>query len=460
MSSAGTATSGSSATPMPGLINSAPGSSTTTPGATPAGNSGPGAPVTSYNPNQAAVANATSTPTTIPTNGTVQSQLQNIIASGSPLMEQAETNAKNVMNQRGLINSSQAITAGDNSVIAAATPIAQQDAATYATAAEQTAQAANAASLQNSSLGTQTSQFNAGQGNAALSQAATASNTAAVTAQQIAGQTTIQGMQDTVNQSIAQLQANTSLSTAQLSAATQQIVANIQANTSITNQQAQDLSQQVITQMNNTAALANIQANGQVSAQLATINNANSQLMQSDQAAQSFYSQSLVNLSNIINNTNLSDAQKTQALQDGVQELNDGLAAISQISGTPGVQSTLNFSDGTVDPSTGEITGPNVASAAPATVAASTPAPAPVPSPVPSVSDVGASNPAFTPVATTTPSQAASASYISTSQGSVAIDPTTGLTLAGYVGGEGGIYVPAGLSAAGAQALVKNQSMH
>lgn len=357
MSSAGVSGSptGVTATPSPGLINAAPGSTTATPGETPAGNSGPGAPVTSYNAAQATNTNAQANAYSVPTNATVASQLQGIISSGSPLMQQAETNAKNQMAQRGLINSSQAITAADNSVISAAEPIAAADAATYAQAATNTTNAQNTASLQNSQQANATSQFNAGQTNASLSQAAQASNTVANTAQTIAGQKSIADATNAVNTAIAQLQSNTSLTSEQMQTQSAQIIAQIQANTSLTNQQQQDLTNQVIAQMNNTEALQAIQAQGSVNEQIAQIQGQYGQLTASDSAAQQFYTQGLANLANIVNNNNLSDAEKTQALEDGVQELNDGLATISQIAGTPGVQSTLTFNDGATNTNTGAL---------------------------------------------------------------------------------------------------------
>lgn len=341
--------------PGTGLINSAPGSTSTSTTPVGTGNSGPSANVTSYNPAQASASDANAVATKVPTNATVSSQLNDIISSGSPLMRQAQTNAQNQMQQRGLINSSTAITAGQSAVLAAATPIAEQDAATYATAAQQTAAAKNAAALQNSSLQTSTSQYDAGQTNAAASQAASAANTVAQTAQSITGQTNIQDATNAVNTAIAQLQSNTTLTADQLSAATQQIVASIQSNTSLTNQQQQDLTSTAVAQLNNAASLQQITAQGSVNTQIAQLNDQYAQLTQTDQAAQSFYSQGLVNLANIAGNTNMSDAQKTQALQDGVQELNDGLAAISAIAGTPEVQSNLNFAAANTDSTTGAL---------------------------------------------------------------------------------------------------------
>jgi hypothetical protein len=72
-------------------------------------------PVTG-SPATATAAAATPKPFKVTPDQTVSGQIKNIIASGSPLMQQAETNAKNLMNQRGLINSSQAITAGQSAL--------------------------------------------------------------------------------------------------------------------------------------------------------------------------------------------------------------------------------------------------------------------------------------------------------------------------------------------------------
>lgn len=355
-----------SAAPPVGLINAAPGSTTTTPGAPPTGAPAAGAPVTSYNPAQATALTAQTTPVTVTPEQTAASQLEDIIASGSPLMQQAEANAKNQMNARGLINSSIGIGAGQSAVIAAATPIAQQDAQTYATAAQQTAAAKNTAGLQDASLGTQTSQYNTGQTNASLSQAATASNTVAVTAQQIQGSKDIQELQGNVQKAIADLQANTTLSVQDKQSATQQAlqaaqgsvqtqIAKIQSDTSLSIEQQQTQSQQLIAQWNNTNGqivqgmvnagnLANIQANGAINTQITKITNDNRLLLQSSQGASQIYSQSLANLSNILTSTNLSPDQKTTALNDQVQQLNDSLAIMAQIAGSPDVQSTLTFS--------------------------------------------------------------------------------------------------------------------
>lgn len=69
-------------------------------------------------------------------NETVRSQLQQIIADDSPLMQQARTRALQTANSRGLLNSSMAMTAADSAMYDEAMPIATQDASTYARAGE------------------------------------------------------------------------------------------------------------------------------------------------------------------------------------------------------------------------------------------------------------------------------------------------------------------------------------
>lgn len=349
MSSAGQIPQDATQAPPPvGLINTAPGSTTTTPGTPPAGAPPSGAPVTGYNPASATATNANSTgynanAFTVTPDQTVAGQIKNIIASGSPLMQQAEANAKSQMNSRGLINSSQAITAGQSALYTAATPIATADAATNAAAATNTTQAknteaaaeaaaANTAGLQNSQLGTQTSQFNAGQTNASLSLSATASNAVAQQAQTIAGSKDIASLQANTQTAIAAIQADTTLSVADKQAASSQIIA-----------QANNQNQVLLQQMSNASSMANIQANGTINTQIQKLTDDNKTLLQTSTSAAQVYSQALANLSAITTNNNLSESQKVTALNDGVQQLNDALSVLSQIAQMPELQSALTF---------------------------------------------------------------------------------------------------------------------
>lgn len=236
----------------PGLIDTAPGLASTTTGATPPGNTGPGAPVTGYVPAQAAATQATSTSYTPeayvpPESAKVATQLKGIIASGSPLMQEARANARLAMNARGIINSTAAIGAGEKAVIDSALPIATSDAATEATAAQNTttaknaalsfgATASNTAELANANLGTSTSSFNAGQANAAFSSAAQASNAVAQIAQQIRGSKDITEIQTAMQNTIANLQASTSLTLQDKQSALGELVAHIQADTTLSAQ--------------------------------------------------------------------------------------------------------------------------------------------------------------------------------------------------------------------------------
>lgn len=85
-------------------------------------------------------------------NETVRSQLQQIIADDSPLMQQARARAMQQSNARGLLNTSMAATAGESALYDAAMPIATQDAATYARAGEFNAGQANTFSRDNNAF--------------------------------------------------------------------------------------------------------------------------------------------------------------------------------------------------------------------------------------------------------------------------------------------------------------------
>lgn len=99
-----------------------------------------GAPQLGYNLSQV------SGPTqwNVDNNQLVASQLEKIIASDSPLMQQARAQALQQMNARGTLNSSMAETAAQSAVIAAADKVAQADAGTYGKAAQYNADATNA----------------------------------------------------------------------------------------------------------------------------------------------------------------------------------------------------------------------------------------------------------------------------------------------------------------------------
>lgn len=86
---------------------------------------------------------------------TVEGRIKGLTSADSPLMQQAAAKATGQMNAKGLLNSSIAVGAGQDAVMSAALPIAQQDATTYANAA-----AANAGYGQQIGLAEQQQSFN------------------------------------------------------------------------------------------------------------------------------------------------------------------------------------------------------------------------------------------------------------------------------------------------------------
>lgn len=121
---------------------------------------------------------------------TVEGRMRGILEDpNSPLMQQAKTRAAQEANGRGLLNTTMAMTAGEDAMIRAALPIAQQDASTYANSAQTNAgasnnskafgaSASNASSNLNAQLGTQSNLTNSGETNKAYASTANAANAA------------------------------------------------------------------------------------------------------------------------------------------------------------------------------------------------------------------------------------------------------------------------------------------
>lgn len=144
---------------------------------------------TSYMASQPKTATTTA-PTITPTewkpgeDATVAGQLNKITAAGSPLIDQAQTAAKQEANKRGMLNTSMAITAGQDAAYRAALPIAQQDANTFAQAGQFNAGAVNSAATNNASMLASANQFNA----TAANNATTQQNAAGIQSAQLAQQ--------------------------------------------------------------------------------------------------------------------------------------------------------------------------------------------------------------------------------------------------------------------------------
>lgn len=225
------------ATPTTGMINTAP-----VTGAIPASGAAvtsPSAPAMAYTPAAATAVNATGTGYTpnafaVTPEQTASGQIKSLIDENSPLMQQAQTRAAQKMNERGLLNSSQAIGAGQAALYEAATPIATANAAAYNNAmtntvnaqnreAEFRANAANTAATQNAQLGTNTNQFNAAAVNLAGGQTA-----------EINSRADLAALQGNTSVSIADKQAATQKYLSDTDNASKAALAAIQANTTLT----------------------------------------------------------------------------------------------------------------------------------------------------------------------------------------------------------------------------------
>lgn len=125
------------------------------PAATPVPTAAPVLPIKptagSYTPAQV----GTPTAWNVTGNQTVANQLQGLMDPNNPLMQQARTQGLELANERGLMNSSIGESAAMNAEYAAAMPVAQADAATYAKAAGYNADQQNQAAMFNANAANQ-----------------------------------------------------------------------------------------------------------------------------------------------------------------------------------------------------------------------------------------------------------------------------------------------------------------
>ncbi len=260
-------------------------------------------------------------------NQTVQGQVKAIIDENSPLMQQAETRSLQKANQRGLMNSSIAVGAGQSALYDAAAPIAAADAATYARAGEFDAGAKQQVNLANQGSTNTAEQFNAGSTNQ-------------------------------VNSQNSQLQTNVALNNASL-------------NTDIAKFNASSSNE-----------LLKLGMDAQTKQELAGIEASYKTLMQASASASDMYKQYMLNTSTILQSKDMDAAAKSAAIRNQVSGLNNGLEMMGKINNL-GLGNLLTFDGLGSTPSTAPAPAP-VAEPAPAPTAA--PSPAPVAAPAPSYS--------------------------------------------------------------------------
>ena len=220
----------------------------------------PPAPTTpTYSTTPVTAKTYTATPYDVPANATVQDRVKAIVGEDSPLMQQAKQRATQEMAQRGLVNSSLAVGAGEQAVIAQALPIAQQDAQTYANAATNTANQKNAAS-----------QFNTGSENTVALTNAQQTNAAAQNNQQAAVQLLNTAMTTDAQTRLANLDTQTRLALANFDTQTRQLLQ--------TNQSASNAYVQAVTNISNISASNTMSAVAKRTAIQSQLNLMNEQL--------------------------------------------------------------------------------------------------------------------------------------------------------------------------------------
>jgi hypothetical protein len=240
-----------------------------------------------------------------PATQTVQGQLAGILSSGSPLLVQAQTRAKQQAQKRGLLNSSMAVGAGESALYDAALPIAQQDAGTYSEFGLSNVEREQQAALANQAERNTMTRTNIGEQN---------------TSARLASEQQLQA-----GTSNAQLQQQTNLENARLRQQAAQ--GNQEAQTKLMLQQM-DADTRV--------ELVNIEANYKT-------------LMQASQSASDLYQQTLKNISDITMNKDLNAAAKNSAIQAQKDFLRNGMNLIGSMNNL-GIGELLNFGGSTGAP--------------------------------------------------------------------------------------------------------------
>jgi len=288
---------------------------------------------TGYTANNANAASAGLTNWNVDSNQRVDGQVSQIIDQNSPLMQQAETRAKQGMAGRGLLNSSMAVGAGQAALYDAALPMAQQNATTYANAANTNAGAANQNAQFNASTQQQTNLANQNAANESAQFGANATNTANLNNANFTQQTNLanagaanaaQQQTNTIRQQAAQGDQ-----AAQVELVKQDLTNKMQA--SIQNADAQ--TKAYLTELDGTikSGLATIEANYKT-------------LMQTSQSAQTMYSDIIGQISKIAADPNMDSTSKATTITALQNYLTTGMNVIGSVNGI-NVGSLLTFDD-------------------------------------------------------------------------------------------------------------------
>lgn len=253
---------------------------------------------------------------------TVAGQVEDITASGSPLMRRAEARASAAMNRRGLLNSSMALQAGQSALYDAALPIAQSDAATNANAANFNANATNVSRQFGADATNKQSLVNQDATNRAAEFAAGATNQANA------------ANQDATNRALEQNATSANRLTEQSNTITAQArLADAEATNKAI---AQDLDNQFKVSISNADAATKIQLQGLADTtkkDLAAIESTYKQMISSNEQAGALYGKVMQNITDVVNNPDISAEDKATAIENQKQLLKTGMDVVSAVSG-------------------------------------------------------------------------------------------------------------------------------
>ena len=315
---------------------------------------------------------------TVRPGGLVQQRVLDIVGQDSPLMQQAAQKATQQMAQRGLINSSGAITAGQQAVIASATQIAGADAAAINQAMTNTANVKNQSQAQYAQA-----QNDFSKAQAALDQAKASNDQNAINAaeQKLAdARNAFSAQEATYRQDMAVLNiketnvmeqafvaaqnefAKTQAALDQAKAANDQNAINTaeqrfaDAQNQMTQLQAsleqktQEINAQLSNAMNTTNANAknNALSNAAIAEnnrnlaiidnnskrELAVLQAQNQQLLQTSVSAANVMNTALKGIADIQSNTTFSTATKNRMINNMLNNLNESLRVFATLSGT------------------------------------------------------------------------------------------------------------------------------
>lgn len=237
------------------------------------------------------------TATTAP-DALVENRVKGIIDQNSPLQQQSEARSLQRAAQRGLVNSSMAVTAGQAALYDAALPIAQQDASTVAAQGRANQDAKNQFGLANMQEQNQTSRFNTAETNKS----------------------------DQFNTAEANTTAR--LNTTEANKAS---LANAEMTNQMAAQNAKTQNDALMQQRDNQNKLALQTMDSQTRTNLVNIEANYKTLMQASQSASDMYSQTLQAISNIQNNKDLDAASRNYLIDQQTKLLQNGLNLIGSV---------------------------------------------------------------------------------------------------------------------------------